>query len=63
MTIPKRLFLEAKKGNIMTHAYQFSIAYIHFYLKKKEKEKIQCPANKFKLLACFIHIKIMFQVG
>lgn len=34
-----------------------------FYLKKKEKEKIQCPANKFKLLACFIHIKIMFQVG
>lgn len=64
MTISKRSFLEVKKGNIMTHAYQFSIAYIHFYLKKKEKkEKIQCPANKLKLLACFIHIKTMFQVG
>lgn len=63
MTISKRLFFEVKKGNIMTHACQFSIAYINFYPKKKEKEKNQCPANKLKLLACFIHIKTTFQVG
>lgn len=48
----------------MTHAYQFSIAYIHFLSeKKKKKEKIQCPVNKLKFLACFIHIVIMHQVG
>lgn len=35
-----------------------------FYLKKKKKkEKIQCPVNKLKFLACFIHIVIMHQVG
>lgn len=39
MTISKRLFLEVKKRNIMTHAYQFSIAYIHFYLKKKKRKR------------------------
>lgn len=45
----------------MTHVFQFSIAYIQFYLKKKEK--IKGHANKFKFLARFIHIKITSQVA
>lgn len=45
MTISKRLFLEVKKGNIMTHACQFSIAYINFYPKKKGKRKKSMPCQ------------------